>query len=263
MNNELRIAILIDADNVSDKYIKIIVDEVANIGVATYKRIYGDWTSARLSSWKNVLLENSIIPIQQYSYTTGKSATDSAMIIDAMDILYSENVDGYCLVSSDSDFTRLAARLRESGMLVLGMGEEKTPKPFISACNQFKYLDLLYHNQQEEEKKEAMATAGEAKKSGNSSNKQNTSGTRKNKDLKRVRKAINAIIEKFSDEEGWLSSGQLGDQLGKRLPDFDVRNYGYSKLTPFIKSLGNYEAGMIPTGSGGRKHIYFRIKEEQ
>ena len=198
MDNELRIAILIDADNVSDKYIKIIVDEVANIGIATYKRIYGDWTSARLSSWKNVLLEDSIIPIQQYSYTTGKNATDSAMIIDAMDILYSGNVDGYCIVSSDSDFTRLAARLRESGMLVLGMGEEKTPKPFISACNQFKYLDLLYRNQQEEEKKEDLATAAEAKKSGNSS-KQSSSGSRKNKDLKRVRKAINAIIEKFSD----------------------------------------------------------------
>lgn len=163
MDNELRIAILIDADNVSDKYIKIIVDEVANIGIATYKRIYGDWTSARLSSWKKVLLEDSIIPIQQYSYTTGKNATDSAMIIDAMDILYSGNVDGYCIVSSDSDFTRLAARLRESGMLVLGMGEEKTPKPFISACNQFKYLDLLYRNQQEEEKKEDLATAAEAK----------------------------------------------------------------------------------------------------
>ena len=189
MDNELRIAILIDADNVSDKYIKIIVDEVANIGIATYKRIYGDWTSARLSSWKNVLLEDSIIPIQQYSYTTGKNATDSAMIIDAMDILYSGNVDGYCIVSSDSDFTRLAARLRESGMLVLGMGEEKTPKPFISACNQFKYLDLLYRNQQEEEKKEDLATAAEAKKSGNSS-KQSSSGSRKNKDLKRVRKAI-------------------------------------------------------------------------
>ena len=140
MDNELRIAILIDADNVSDKYIKIIVDEVANIGIATYKRIYGDWTSARLSSWKKVLLEDSIIPIQQYSYTTGKNATDSAMIIDAMDILYSGNVDGYCIVSSDSDFTRLAARLRESGMLVLGMGEEKTPKPFISACNQFIWI---------------------------------------------------------------------------------------------------------------------------
>ena len=226
MDNELRIAILIDADNVSDKYIKIIVDEVANIGIATYKRIYGDWTSARLSSWKNVLLEDSIIPIQQYSYTTGKNATDSAMIIDAMDILYSGNVDGYCIVSSDSDFTRLAARLRESGMLVLGMGEEKTPKPFISACNQFKYLDLLYRNQQEEEKKEDLETAAEAKKAGNSNNKQNSSGSKKNKDLKKVRKTINAIIEKFSDEEGWLSSGQLGDQLGKRLPDFDVRNYG-------------------------------------
>ena len=262
MDNELRIAILIDADNISDKYIKIIVDEVANIGIATYKRIYGDWTSARLSSWKKVLLEDSIIPIQQYSYTTGKNATDSAMIIDAMDILYSGNVDGYCIVSSDSDFTRLAARLRESGMLVLGMGEEKTPKPFISACNQFKYLDLLYRNQQEEEKKEDLATAAEAKKSGNSS-KQSGSGSRKNKDLKRVRKAINAIIEKFSDEEGWLSSGQLGDQLGKRLPDFDVRNYGYSKLTPFIKSLGNYETGRIPTGSGGRKQIYFRMKEDK
>ncbi len=258
MDNELRVAILIDADNVSDKYIKIIMDEVANIGVATYKRIYGDWTSARLSSWKNVLLEDSIIPIQQYSYTTGKNATDSAMIIDAMDILYSGNVDGYCLVSSDSDFTRLAARLRESGKLVLGMGEEKTPKPFISACNQFKYLDLLYNNQQEEEKKEELAIAGEARKV----SRQNTSGNKKNKDLKRVRKAINAIIEKFSDEEGWLSSGQLGDQLGKRLPDFDVRNYGYSKLTTFIKSLGNYEAGMIPTGSG-RKQIYFRIKEKK
>ena len=262
MDNELRIAILIDADNISDKYIKIIVDEVANIGIATYKRIYGDWTSARLSSWKKVLLEDSIIPIQQYSYTTGKNATDSAMIIDAMDILYSGNVDGYCIVSSDSDFTRLAARLRESGMLVLGMGEEKTPKPFISACNQFKYLDLLYRNQQEEEKKEAQATAAEAKKAGNNGGKQNSSGSKKNKDLKRVRKAINAIIEKFSDEEGWLSSGQLGDQLGKRLPDFDVRNYGYSKLTTFIKSLGNYEAGMIPTGSG-RKQIYFRIKEKK
>ena len=194
MDNELRIAILIDADNVSDKYIKIIVDEVANIGIATYKRIYGDWTSARLSSWKKVLLEDSIIPIQQYSYTTGKNATDSAMIIDAMDILYSGNVDGYCIVSSDSDFTRLAARLRESGMLVLGMGEEKTPKPFISACNQFKYLDLLYRNQQEEEKKEDLATAAEAKKSGNSS-KQSSSGSRKNKDLKRVYRNQN--------NEGW------------------------------------------------------------
>ena len=260
---DLKLAVLIDADNISPKYVKVILDEAASFGVAACKRIYGDWSDARLKSWKDVLLNNSIIPIQQYSYTTGKNATDSAMIIDAMDILYSGNVDGYCIVSSDSDFTRLAARLRESGMLVLGMGEEKTPKPFISACNQFKYLDLLYRNQQEEEKKEDLETAAEAKKAGSSNNKQNSSGSKKNKDLKKVRKTINAIIEKFSDEEGWLSSGQLGDQLGKRLPDFDVRNYGYSKLTPFIKSLGSYETGRIPTGSGGRKQIYFRMKEER
>ena len=258
-----RFAVLIDADNVSPKYIKYILDEVSDQGVATYKRIYGDWTDISKKSWKEQLLRYSINPIQQYSNTNGKNSTDSAMIIDAMDILYSGNVDGYCIVSSDSDFTRLAARLRESGMLVLGMGEEKTPKPFISACNQFKYLDLLYRNQQEEEKKEDLETAAEAKKAGNGNNKQNSSGSKKNKDLKRVRKAINAIIEKFSDEEGWLSSGQLGDQLGKRLPDFDVRNYGYSKLTPFIKSLGSYETGRIPTGSGGRKQIYFRMKEER
>ena len=147
---EPRFAILIDADNVSDKYIKIILDEVANSGVATYKRIYGDWTSQRLAGWKDCLLENSIIPMQQYSYTTGKNATDSAMIIDAMDILYSGNVEGFVIVSSDSDFTRLVARLRESGMQVIGMGEQKTPEPFISACNQFKYLDLLFASRADE-----------------------------------------------------------------------------------------------------------------
>ena len=151
IDSDLRFAILIDADNVSDKYIKIILEEVANSGVATYKRIYGDWTSQRLTSWKNVLLENSIIPMQQYSYTYGKSSTDSAMIIDAMDILYSGNVDGFAIVSSDSDFTRLAARLRESGMQVIGMGEQKTPQPFISACNSFKYLDLLLAARKAEE----------------------------------------------------------------------------------------------------------------
>ncbi|MFR3450302.1 MAG: NYN domain-containing protein [Collinsella sp.] len=141
--SELRFAVLIDADNVSEKYIKVILDGFPTPGVATYKRIYGDWTSPRLASWKSCLLDHSIIPMQQYSYTYGKNATDSAMIIDAMDILYSGTVDGFAIVSSDSDFTRLVARLRESGMIVIGMGEQKTPKPFISACNQFKYLDLL------------------------------------------------------------------------------------------------------------------------
>lgn len=259
MDTELRFAILIDADNISDKYMKVILDETANNGVATYKRIYGDWTSPRLASWKNVLLDNSIIPMQQYSYTFGKSSTDSAMIIDAMDILYSGNVDGFCIVSSDSDFTRLAARLRESGMQVIGMGEEKTPKPFISACNQFKYLDLLYSNQQKQEKEEVLVEKQlETKNSGTASTKQQKA-TSQEKELRRIRKTINAIIDKFSDEDGWLSSGKLGDQLSKRLPDFDVRNYGFSKLTLFIKSLGDYEIAKISVG-GGQKQIHFRLK---
>lgn len=278
MENDLRFAILIDADNISDKYIKIILDEAANSGIATYKRIYGDWTNARLSSWKSVLLENSIIPMQQYSYTFGKSSTDSAMIIDAMDILYSGTVDGFCIVSSDSDFTRLAARLRESGMQVIGMGEEKTPKPFISACNQFKYLDLLYSNQQQEEAEERIAQQNSGKEAAAEVKKKEAvpkekdvradhaprmtamQKKQKQKDLDRIRRTINAIIKKFSDEDGWLFSGKLGDQLSKRLPDFDVRNYGFSKLTPFVDSLGCYEVDKRKT-SGGQKHIYIRMKK--
>lgn len=147
MDQEMRYAVLIDAENISPKYIKIVMDEISNYGITTYRRIYGDWTSNRNNSWKDILLENSITPIQQYSYTDGKNSSDSALIIDAMDILYSMSVDGFCLVSSDSDFTRLASRLRESGMKVVGMGESKTPKSFISACNTFKYLDILYRNE--------------------------------------------------------------------------------------------------------------------
>lgn len=149
MVDEKRFAVLIDADNVSAKYIKYILDEITNYGVATYKRIYADWTKPNTASWKDVLLENSVTPIQQYGYTVGKNATDSAMIIDAMDILYSGNVEGFCIVSSDSDFTKLSSRLRESGMLVVGMGEKKTPKPFIASCNQFKYLDVLAESEED------------------------------------------------------------------------------------------------------------------
>ena len=278
MEDELRFAVLIDADNIAEKYVNIIMDETANNGVATYKRIYGDWTSSRLASWKNVLLENSIIPMQQYSYTYGKNATDSAMIIDAMDILYSGTVDGFCIVSSDSDFTRLAARLRESGMQVIGMGEEKTPEPFIAACNQFKYLDLLYAQQQEQERSERAKEAararaakrasggagqaasqapekggqGSASASGGAAGETPKSDRRR--DLKRVRRTIDAILDQFSDEEGWVSSGVLGDQMGKRLPDFDVRNFGFRKLTSFVKSLGDYEH------AAQGKQIYFRAR---
>ncbi len=249
MGKELKLAVLIDADNISDKYVKIILDETAKSGVATYKRIYGDWTNPRLVSWKNVLLDNSISPIQQYSYTTGKNATDSAMIIDAMDILYSGTVDGFCIASSDSDFTRLVARLRESGMYVTGMGESKTPKPFISACNQFKYLDILFSNQQNEENAARKEETAEIKtvskttrikrgaKAASLPLKKSKEELRPQTDLKMIKRAIISLVEECSDDDEWILSAELRNQLGKRFPDFDVRNFGHSKFSSFIKSL--------------------------
>lgn len=232
MDNELRIAILIDADNVSDKYIKIIVDEVANIGIATYKRIYGDWTSARLSSWKKVLLEDSIIPIQQYSYTTGKNATDSAMIIDAMDLLYSGNLDGFCIVSSDSDFTRLAARLREAGKLVIGMGESKALGPFVKACDQFKYLDLILdHGEADSAPAVPAAEAGARAAAGD-----DTAINRES-----IGRIIDGMIDEMDDGTGWVRTSRVGDQLIKRYPDFDVRNFGSKSLNKFLASLPELE----------------------
>ena len=285
-DNDLRFAILIDADNIAPKYIKIILDEVANSGVATYKRIYGDWTSQRLTSWKDCLLENSIIPMQQYSYTAGKNATDSAMIIDAMDILYSGNVDGFAIVSSDSDFTRLVARLRESGMQVIGMGEQKTPEPFISACNQFKYLDLLYASRADEGEDDAdVSDSGAAERrsrrhpgdaggaraagagnggdvAGDAVNFAEMSRAARRNHMKKIRQTINAIIDKFSDDDGWVALGRVGDELAKRLPDFDVRNYGFKKLRPFLKSLGVYEFDEPENGSG-QHQIYLRLREQE
>ena len=244
VKEDRRYAVLIDADNISDKYVKIILDELSNYGVATYKRSYGDWTKPSVGSWKTVLLEHSITPIQQYSYTTGKNATDSAMIIDAMDILYSGNVEGFCLVTSDSDFTRLASRLRESGMDVIGMGETKTPKPFISACNMFKYLDLLAKDVNAEEKEE----------------KEERDRDKKSSDLKTIRKAIKLMVEENSDEDEWFFIGDLGNLLLKRYPDFDVRNFGYKKFTPFIKSLGIFEIKEERVPGKNNKLIYIREK---
>jgi len=229
MENDKKIAVLIDADNVSDKYIKYIFDELSNHGTPTYKRIYGDWTKPQLASWKNVLLNYSITPIQQYNYTTGKNSTDSALIIDAMDILYSKNVDGFCIISSDSDFTRLAARLREAGMYVVGMGEKKTPTPFISACEKFKYLEVLAGSitninnidevleKQQTPKEEGLASLGD------------------------LIKSIKTIIKERSDEDGWANLGEVGKTLTMRYPDFDTRNYGHSKLSSFILSLNKFE----------------------
>lgn len=243
MSNERKFAVLIDADNVSDKYIKLILDEVSNDGIATYKRIYGDWTKPALGAWKNVLLENSILPIQQYGYTTGKNATDSAMIIDAMDILYSGNVEGFCIVSSDSDFTRLASRLRESGMFVIGMGEKKTPSPFIAACNKFKYVDVL-------------AASNETKQENSTS--ETTQGEMTPQEF--IRKAVLTIVQENSDEDGWVFIGDIGNLLIKRYPDFDVRNYGFKKLTPFIRSFNLFAIKEVQPDDSNSKLVYVKIK---
>lgn len=238
MIEEKRFAVLIDADNVSSKYIKYILDEISNYGVVTYKRIYGDWTKTNATSWKEVLLENSISPIQQYGYTVGKNATDSAMIIDAMDILYSNYVEGFCIVSSDSDFTKLAVRLRESGMTVIGMGEAKTPKPFSVACNIFKYLDIL--SEDEEPDSAADNSNKSASNSGNNANSLTDLKSKEVKnmtDIKIIEESMIKIIIENGDEAKGIGIGELGSRLVKRYTDFDVRNYGYTKLSKFLISF--------------------------
>ncbi|PWM21358.1 MAG: hypothetical protein DBX44_08600 [Oscillospiraceae bacterium] len=281
MANDQRFAVLIDADNISDKYIKVILDEISNDGIATYKRIYGDWTKPALSSWKAVLLDHSILPVQQYSYTTGKNSTDSAMIIDAMDILYSGQVDGFCLVSSDSDFTRLAARLRESGMIVVGMGEKKTPKSFIAACNRFRYLDVLAAAEQpraaasvplERTEKENRPSAGRvqtpakapaakpAEKSARIGAPAKNEDAEPKTDLATIRAALVAIVTENSDDDDWILIARIGNLLGKRYPDFDVRNFGFSKLTPFLESLDLFHVKTRPALNGNGKLVYVKLK---
>jgi len=226
---DLKLAVIIDADNVSSENVKGMMEEIVKYGIPTFKRIYGDWTKPNLSGWKKILLENAITPIQQYGYTTGKNSTDSAMIIDAMDILYTGRVDGFCIVSSDSDFTRLATRLRESGMKVLGFGAKKTPPSFIVACDKFIYLEIL-------KKSTSNAVLGEQK----AENKQNSrQETVKQIDMK-VISLIYSTVNDIADEDGWAFLGDVGNLLMKKKPDFDPRNYGFEKLTPLIKSLKNY-----------------------
>ncbi len=260
MLGEKRFAVLIDADNVSAKYIKYILDEISNYGVATYKRIYGDWTKPSSVSWKDVLLENSVTPVQQYGYTVGKNATDSAMIIDAMDILYSGNVEGFSIVSSDSDFTKLASRLRESGMLVVGMGERKTPKPFIAACNQFKYLDVLAETEKKsmelEENRIKPGPVIDTDKNGKIENKNEKESEAENgkgqkpiggtesveagknmTDLGVIKAAILKMMNEVDEDGQRMNMGELGSRLVKRYPDFDVRNYGDTKLSKFLKKF--------------------------
>lgn len=235
-----RVAVLIDSDNVSHKNIKGILGEIVNYGTPTIKRIYGDWTTQQASGWKSVLLEHALTPIQQYSYTVGKNSTDSAMIIDAMDILYQDNIDRFCIVSSDSDFTRLAIRLREAGRYVIGIGERKTPNAFIAACDKFIYTDIIT----------LVETEG-------------LHGDKSGVDIK-SRKKLTAMIKESinakADDNGYVYMGDLGNHLMTKYPDFDPRSYGFYQLTPLLKALNQFDIDERKTPNSNAKLVFIRNK---
>lgn len=289
-DRDLRLAVLIDADNASRTSMRDVMTEIAVYGTPTIKRIYGDWTTPNMASWKPILLENAITPIQQYSYTTGKNSTDSAMIIDAMDVLYTGRCDGFVIVSSDSDFTRLAIRLREAGMKVIGMGEKKTPQPFIASCDKFIYIEVI-------------RAAGEKARAAGKAQEQNAPPRAEEPQAvatkaKRTRKKpveepetppeppeppvqeapeaedgksvppemvhlIADALDMIADEDGYAFMGELGNLLAKQMPDFDPRNYGFSKLTNLIKSQPRFEVDARQTSNPHTKHIYLRDKKRK
>jgi hypothetical protein len=240
-----KLAVLIDADNAQPATIDGLLAEVAKFGTSNVKRIYGNWTDDRLKGWKTTLLEHSIQPMQQFAYTTGKNATDSAMIIDAMDLLYTEKFDGFCIVSSDSDFTRLASRLRESGLVVYGFGEKKTPKPFVAACDKFIYTEVLRAKEGEE----------------------TPAKTKPTDDLKRdkghLANLFRNAIDAYSDDDGWAQLGPVGSNIAKQAPEFDPRNYGFRKLKDLVKAMGLYELREDSEGPGHAKMIYIRKKRRK
>ncbi|MGM8363376.1 NYN domain-containing protein [Flavobacterium sp. ARAG 55.4] len=257
---ELKLAVLIDADNVPYSNVKGMMEEITKYGTPTTKRIYADWTKPNANGWKGVLLEHAITPIQQYGYTTGKNSSDSALIIDAMDLLYSGKLDGFCIVSSDSDFTRLAIRLRESGMKVIGIGEQKTPKPFISACDRFIFIEVL----DGAIKKKTAKTVVDSKKPVEKTTVRTTE--------KSVQKPLNKIdeptidliedsIDDIADDSGWAFLGDVGNLIVKKKPEFDPRNYGFTKLTPMLKSLTDIlEIDERDSDKKGIKHVYVRLR---
>ena len=242
MEMSSKLAVLIDADNAQPSIINALLAEIANYGVASVKRIYGDWTAPNLKSWKDELLDHSIQPMQQFAYTKGKNATDSAMIIDAMDLLYTGNFDGFCIVSSDSDFTKLASRIRESGLLVYGFGERKTPSSFVSACDKFIYTEVLRTGEEED---------GGLKKKTTNEMKQDT------KLVAALRKAVDAS----SDESGWAQLGPVGSHVANQSSNFDPRNYGYEKLGELVKAIKLFDIEERPIGNGRSKAIYVRTKK--
>ena len=246
--SQAKLAVLIDADNTKPAIIEGLLNEVAKYGVASVKRIYGDWTNTNLRSWKDRLLEHAIQPIQQFSYTSGKNATDSAMIIDAMDLLYSEKLDGFCIVSSDSDFTRLAARLRESGRIVYGFGEKKTPRAFVSVCDKFIYTEILndaHEEPEDEESRPSVKPKKEFKVDG--------------KLLKLLRDAVDDIAE----ESGWAYLGGVGQKINNRSTDFDPRNYGFKKLGDMFRAIPQFEVEERPGASSTARLLYIRWKKKR
>jgi hypothetical protein len=249
MKKDMNLAVLIDGDNIPSKYIKEMMEEIAKYGVPSIKRIYGDWTNPKLNRWKALLLEHAIQPVQQYGYTSGKNSTDSAMIIDAMDILYSGNTNGFCIVSSDSDFTRLATRLRESSQFVIGIGEQKTPNPFIVACDKFIYLEILHEEEDE--------VGGKPKNNGNKQQKKAVE-----KITPQIIKLIKMSVYDCADEDGWAFLGDVGSLINKKQPNFDPRNFGFYKLTPLIDSLQTFEIEERTTPNSRFKHIYVRNKSK-
>lgn len=233
-----KLSILIDAENAQPSIVEGLFDEIAKYGIASVKRIYGDWTAPQLNSWKGTLLDHSIQPIQQFSYTTGKNATDSALIIDAMDLLHNEKLDGFCIVSSDSDFTRLCQRIRESGLTVYGFGEKKTPKPFISACDKFIYTENLRKKEEED-----------VNVSDSSNSKRD--GTNKLKGDSKLVNLLRSAVEDSADDNGWASLGNVGQNIIKRATDFDSRTYGYKKLGDLVEAIKLFEIDKRSSDNSG------------
>jgi len=255
--NDLRLAVLIDADNVPYANVKEMMEEIAKNGTPTIKRIYADWTKPTVTGWKSILLENAITPIQQYSYTTGKNSSDSALIIDAMDILYTGKVEGFCIVSSDSDFTRLATRLREAGMKVIGIGEKKTPTPFITACDKFIYLEILKSSAHESSDANLPPKSKTKPKTKAKPEKQTDP---LNKIDKALIKLLTDSVADLADESGWTFLGEVGSFILKKKPDFDPRNYGFPKLLLLIRSINRFVIDERESGNKNIRHIYLKVK---
>jgi Fe-S-cluster formation regulator IscX/YfhJ len=269
---DLRLAVLIDADNAPRSALGDVMAEVAVYGTPTIKRIYGDWTTPNLASWKPLLLENAITPVQQYGYTTGKNSTDSAMIIDAMDILYTGQVDGFVLVSSDSDFTRLAIRLREAGKKVYGMGEKKTPNPFIVACDKFVYIEVIRSAAQQERAEEAAreepkeppkpARRAARKKGAEAAPAPAPEAEPPSRVPKEIITLLADSVEMLADEDGYAPLGEA-NLLVRKKRDFDPRNFGFSKLSKLVKALPRFEVDVRQGGQSNMKHFFVRDKERK